>query len=255
MYTGKPISPPPNSNTLNYTACSDVTTPKCLRLLYGFDSYKPTEAKNGKNSIAVVEYLSEYAQHNNLEAALEQFTVPYFGKQAARETFTVIGNAGNPQGEQYSGIEAELDIQVVTQLTYPTDTVMYSILYDNESDSIWNEWLATVLGQESVPPTISTSYGDNEQDDTYLYATRVCTEMMELGAQGVTLLFSSGDSGVASYFQTCDGPDNNIFVPSFPSTCPYVTSVGATKLYPDGTERAVKEPLAPTYSSGGGMSI
>lgn len=52
---------------------------------------------------------------------------------------------------------------------------------------------------------------------------------------GVTVLYSSGDSGVAGNGNLCLNPDGSqtasgkIFNPSFPSTCPYVTSVGATQ--------------------------
>jgi tripeptidyl-peptidase I len=52
---------------------------------------------------------------------------------------------------------------------------------------------------------------------------------------GVTVLFASGDTGVAGARDLCFNPDGTnstdgkIFNPSFPSTCPYVTSVGATQ--------------------------
>jgi tripeptidyl-peptidase-1 len=56
----------------------------------------------------------------------------------------------------------------------------------------------------------------------------------------------------------CLGPKGNIFNPTWPGTCPFVTSVGATKLYPGSTvndpESAVLDPAYPPYSSGGGFS-
>lgn len=55
---------------------------------------------------------------------------------------------------------------------------------------------------------------------------RVCSDFMQVGARGISLIFSSGDGGVA-------GSDESTachrFVPTFPSTCPYVTSVGSTE--------------------------
>ena len=44
---------------------------------------------------------------------------------------------------------------------------------------------------------------------------------MKLGARGVSVLFSSGDSGTGCRASTA-------FVPSFPAASPYVTAVGAT---------------------------
>lgn len=60
---------------------------------------------------------------------------------------------------------------------------------------------------------------------------------MKLGLQGRTMLFASGDNGVAGgNGQCCASPKcaggvyndgkSGAFNPSFPSTCPYVTSVG-----------------------------
>lgn len=64
---------------------------------------------------------------------------------------------------------------------------------------------------------------------------------MTLGARGVSILFAAGDGGVSGLFGMCSlffpsilltahlsGGDCANFVPTFPSTCPFVTSVGAT---------------------------
>jgi tripeptidyl-peptidase-1 len=63
---------------------------------------------------------------------------------------------------------------------------------------------------------------------------------MKLGLQGVTVIYSSGDYGVAgngnqccTYIDCAAGYLNaagtgGAFNPSFPSTCPYVTSVGVS---------------------------
>lgn len=77
---------------------------------------------------------------------------------------------------------------------------------------------------------------------------------MKLGLQGTSVLISSGDSGVASRFRPCLGPNKNAFVPGDLVGCPYVTAVGATQLpvgtSPGGPETATMEG----FSSGGGFS-
>jgi tripeptidyl-peptidase I len=50
---------------------------------------------------------------------------------------------------------------------------------------------------------ISTSYGYNEADLSPAYATRQCNEYMKLGLQGITILYSSGDNGVAGNGNVC----------------------------------------------------
>jgi tripeptidyl-peptidase I len=52
---------------------------------------------------------------------------------------------------------------------------------------------------------------------------------MQLGARGVSVLFSAGDGGVGGSLS--DGPECTNFLPTFPSSCPYVTSVGSTYNY------------------------
>lgn len=56
----------------------------------------------------------------------------------------------------------------------------------------------------------------------------------------------------------CIGPENKIFSPSFPSTCPYVTSVGGTYIAPGKTvydpEIAVIMGGSTASTAGGGFS-
>lgn len=90
---------------------------------------------------------------------------------------------------------------------------------------------------------------------------------MKLGLQGTSILFASGDDGVGGIpyddnVNGCLGPDATIFSPGFPNSCPYVTNVGATKVYPGHTvfevESAANDPVTQPYglsfSSGGGFS-
>lgn len=62
---------------------------------------------------------------------------------------------------------------------------------------------------------------------------------------GTTILYSSGDDGVAGDGGACltaDGEEEyggTIFVPGFPAACPYITSVGATQVNPGASVRAI----------------
>ena len=109
-----------------------------------------------------------------------------------------------------------------------------------------------------MPQVISTSYGDDEQTVSYAYALEVCNKFAQFGARGVTLLFASGDNGVGAdgtCFSNGNGPAPNgtaEFLPSFPSNCPYVTTVGATMGYP---EQAAYDPrYGNPFTSGAGFS-
>ena len=112
----------------------------------------------------------------------------------------------------------------------------------------------------------SLSYGGQEADIPIAYQKRQCNEYLKLGLQGISFLFASGDAGVGNYPEPygtgCLGPDKLIFNPTWPNNCPWITNVGATKVYPGYTvndpESAVFDPVGHpyhvNYSSGGGFS-
>ncbi len=114
---------------------------------------------------------------------------------------------------------------------------------------------------------ISTSYGYNEADLTAAYEIRQCNEYMKLGLAGVTILYSSGDTGVAGNGGQCctkakcaggtyNSGGSGTFNPAFPATCPYITAVGATQIKPNGLVTAPNPEQAcqSVIYSGGGFS-
>jgi len=112
------------------------------------------------------------------------------------------------------------------------------------SNEPYLEWLEYLLGRSDadLPQTISVSYGEEEQSVPKEYAIRVCNMFMQLGARGVSVLFSSGDSGPGNVCKR-NTDNSTFFEPTFPAGCPYVTSVGAT--YEINPEKAI------SFSSGG----
>jgi len=116
-------------------------------------------------------------------------------------------------------------------------------------------------------PVISVSYGEAEFDLPVNYQQRQCLEFMKLGLQGVTIVFASGDSGVAARAfdpepNGCIGPNHTIFNPDWPGGCPYILTVGATTIFSGSNvfkpESAVFNPINMPFSevffSGGGFS-
>lgn len=92
---------------------------------------------------------------------------------------------------------------------------------------------------------------------------------MKLGLMGTSILYSSGDYGVAGNGGQCiDQATGNYtngttgaFNPSFPGTCPYVTSVGATQVKNNtniiealATGTQPEEACETVIYSGGGFS-
>ena len=79
-------------------------------------------------------------------------------------------------------------------------------------------------------------------------------EWLKLGLQGVTVVFASGDWGVASRLGCLRHTNQTVFSPAWPATCPYVLAVGGTVL-PKGSNVSQGGEVATTeFLSGGGFS-
>ena len=131
----------------------------------------------------------------------------------------------------------------------------------------------TDCGTVELTRVLSNSYGSNELQMPEAAAQRACNEYMKLGLKGHTIIFSSGDYGPAGHPlggkaglpQTygCIDPDylgasdtdieknarhnGTVFSPQFPASCPYVTSVGATRLTPG---QIIAGPESPMFGLG-----
>ena len=126
--------------------------------------------------------------------------------------------------------QANLDVQYAVSISYPTPNTYYitggsppftpDSLTPTNTNEPYLDWLKFILDQPTIPQTISTSYGDDEQTVPPDYAQSVCDLFAQLGARGVSLLFSSGDFGVGG--GSClsnDGANRRQFVPIFPASC------------------------------------
>lgn len=112
---------------------------------------------------------------------------------------------------------------------------------------------------------ISISYGVQESDLPANYQKRQCQEFLKLALQGVSVFVASGDTGVGGYPGDTDADfygclrDDDVFSPTHPNSCPWLTNVGATKVYPGKTvhdpESAVFDPSPSFNYSSGGVSI
>ncbi|KAF8491624.1 subtilisin-like protein [Russula emetica] len=229
--------------------CSSIITPTCLRLLYKTWAYEPRATS--KNKIGITGYLEQYASYSDLTTFLTRFR-----KDAATANFSAVTVNGGLNNQSNPGLEANLDIQYAESITYPTPNIFYSTagappyMPDDETPTNTNEpyldWLDFILSQETIPQTISTSYGDDEQTVPLDYATSVCDMFAQLGAMGVSVLFASGDSGVGGgSCHSNDGTNRVKFIPAFPASCPFVTTVGGT---------AKVNPEVAASLSGGGFS-
>ncbi|KAJ5886113.1 Peptidase S8/S53 subtilisin/kexin/sedolisin [Penicillium subrubescens] len=237
------------------TDCNSAITPQCLKDLYKVGDYQADDT-NG-NKVAFASYLEQYARYSDL-ALFEQDIAPY----AQGLNFTVIEYHGglNDQNSRSDSSEANLDLQYIVGVSAPVPVTEFStggrapLVPDldqpdpnNNNNEPYLDFLQNVVKMEDkdIPQVISTSYGEDEQSVPASYARSVCNLIAQLGSRGVSVIFSSGDSGVGAACQTNDGKNTTHFPPQFPAACPWVTSVGATTH--TSPEKAV-------YFSSGGFS-
>ncbi|KAI1822009.1 subtilisin-like protein [Xylaria intraflava] len=231
--------------------CDAMITPACLKQIYKID-YE-TDAKSG-SKVGFASYLEEYARYSDLAAFQKQFLPETVG-----QNFSVIQYHGGLNNQTFTGDsgEANLDLQYILGTGHPLPITEFTIGgraplvpdLDEPSEDDNEPYLnffqdVLKMPADKLPHVISTSYGENEQNVPKSYALTVCNLIAQLGSRGVSVLFSSGDSGTGSACLSNDGKNTTKFQPQYPAACPWVTSVGATR-YLNQTA---------TYFSSGGFS-
>jgi tripeptidyl-peptidase I len=71
---------------------------------------------------------------------------------------------------------------------------------DNFQDGALEGFLDIInflLGMSAPPQVLTTSYGQNENTISRSLANQLCNAYAQLGARGTSILFASGDGGVA----------------------------------------------------------
>ncbi|RDX44637.1 subtilisin-like protein [Lentinus brumalis] len=242
-------------------SCAHKITPSCLQALYHIPASPATAAGN---EIAVSAFGSEVANKTDLRLFLREERPDIWNATFGEEAI----DAGNLVGVGTS--EANLDTQYTVGIASRVPTRFVSVGWQNDDEIFgFMDIIDHLLQEDSPPPVLTTSYGFDETEwegqhdaevvrrvchqDTAVGSDHeryrsLCDAYAQLGARGTTVIFSSGDGGVAGgSFDPDPHCDSGSFVPGFPSTCPFVTSVGATE--------GINPERAAPYSSGGFSNI
>ncbi|KAF8256699.1 peptidase S8/S53 domain-containing protein [Lactarius quietus] len=224
----------------------DVVTPAILRDLYRTADYVPTAMV--RNSLGILGLGNEYPSPTDLQ----MFMTTYRTDATAAAPFIVVQLNGGGYDSSQPGKEANMDTQYASAMAYPTPQVFYSTAGNLRSsadgfpvpDDPYLVWLDNLLNLLNIPPTIAISYANPESMFPPEYAITICNLFAQLGVRGVSVLVATGDVGVGDG-DCLDASGNIQFVPMFPATCPWVTSVGGTMDF---------DPEVAMFMSGGGFS-
>ncbi|RDX50913.1 subtilisin-like protein [Lentinus brumalis] len=223
--------------------CANTISPACLFALYNI----PADAASApQNNLFVAGFGKEIAADDDLQAFLTQ-TRPD-NPALARTTYQltsvdVIQNF--TQGTEEGSADIQYTVGVATNVP-----VTYVSVGGGSSLSDNLAMINFLIQLDEAPLVLTTSYGFQEDfsGPNLDLAIQLCNAYAQLGARGTSVVFSSGDSGVAgSAFRNPVCLPNNVFLPTFPSGCPFVTSVGGTT--------GINPEVALSISSGGFSNI
>jgi len=192
--------------------------------------------RSNKTEQAVAEFQEEYFSPSDLQQFFSQY-VPY-------STADIVAQIEGENDDSDPGLESSLDIEYIMGVA-PNVT---SWFWSNPALDFWTDltsWVSQIEAIANPPQVHSVSYGSQGDYPSSTYRQRLNTEFQKLGTRGLSIIFASGDSGTGCFLCV-------EFLPSFPATSPYVTSVGATRFINGavGPEAAVE-----SFSSGGGFSL
>lgn len=249
--------------------CNELITIECMRALYQFPA---GNSSTPGNEVGIGEW-ADFLYLPDLDIFYKNYTTPEI-PAGTRPQFLSIdgGQTANAtyNNRTFSGLESCLDFDTMYSIVYPQKIRLYQMGDGVNVDSVGtfnifldalDESYCTYLGGDwpYIDPAYpdpneggytgplqcggapnssvySFSYNQIEAALPVAYQTRQCNEWMKIALQGSSVLFASGDSGVANrynsgYNNSClleEGPyvsqDGTRFSPSFPCNCPWVTS-------------------------------
>ncbi|KAF8817086.1 subtilisin-like protein [Phlegmacium glaucopus] len=265
--------------------CDQFITLDCLRALYNIN-YTPRSTH--KNTFGIVEFTPQAFLGPDLDLFFRNFSPSLVG---VRPQSVLIDGAvvqTTNQSFNFNG-ESSLDLEYGMGLTNPQPIILLQV-GDLVEGAGFDNWLDAVDGtfcggddptQDGIypdplpggfkgpescgiikpPNVVSISYGQDEATATAAFANRQCQEYAKLGMMGTSVIYSSGDDGVAGFGGVCldsnhqeDPVAGTVFNPEFPSSCPFVTAVGATQVNPGSTVNDPEGACEQVIFSGGGFS-
>ncbi|EJC98371.1 subtilisin-like protein [Fomitiporia mediterranea MF3/22] len=267
--------------------CDETITVACLQALY---SVNYTPVATDRNTYGIVEFTPVAFLQGDLDLFFGNFSPNLVG--VSPNLVSIDGGVDQTQQQGFDDNgEADLDLEYAMALTNPqpitllqTGDLVEGASFDNWLDAVDGSFCTFeggdnpefdgiypdpapggFKGPESCgilapPNVVSVSFGSDEADVTLAYATRQCNEYGKLGLMGSSVLYSSGDDGVAGNGDLCLNARNRPvrngtkFNPGFPVTCPFVTAVGATQIDPGNTVNDPEGACEQVIFSGGGFS-
>ncbi|KUI65689.1 Tripeptidyl-peptidase sed2 [Cytospora mali] len=222
--------------------CTTDTCPSYLKKHYNI-TYSPPDKASG-SKLGIAGFLGNVPDHEDFKSFLKSFGLSN-DTSYLNYSFSVqsVNGGDTTDTPSTASVESMLDIGYSSTFIIPLDTTFFStggspptwsqpgnvsVPASQSENEPYLDLINYLLAMDDPPQVISMSYTDDEQTVPPSYAERVCNGFGALAARGVTVLAASGDGGAAgTSYGTCEGPNGEErFIPTFPASCPWVTSVG-----------------------------
>ncbi|KAK6855941.1 hypothetical protein PG995_008092 [Apiospora arundinis] len=225
--------------------CNKYTTPSCLRDFYHIP---PAPEPHPNNSLGI--YMQSHMTWlpDDLDHFFGRFQPELVGRRPIVEPI-VGGFRQTTFNISAFNLEPNLDFQYTMALTGNQNVTNLQVGDEFLGGNV-NNMLAAFdkFYCGALDPSVDAIYPDSrpggyngwpEVDFSSSYLERQCLEFLKLGLMGVTVIASSGDTGTQSGISggTCLDPatghnatsKTGRFSPQWPSSCPWITSVGGTQ--------------------------
>lgn len=203
------------------SSMSRVTTitPALLNAYYHIDS----NMGNENASQSLFESLNQYYSDSDVTKFQDQYEI---SRSQVSHSYGMHESGVLCQFVPYQCAEANLDVQYLMAISQNTPTtIWYQPL---TGDDVFLGWILAVASNPNPPLVHSISYGALERSMPLSYADAFNVEAIKLALQGVTIVASSGDDGVAN-FKARSAASECGYNPTWPASSAYVLSVGASQ--------------------------
>ena len=210
-------------------------TPSQTNSMYGAPHASPST--QGAGVTAAVFELSAYQASD-----IDTWAQHYYGKRytAPLENVTVDGGplapvcpTGDTCPAEYNGYSGDVEVDADIEVTLAVSPdVKHLIVYNAPNDYTGQTELDeyTAIANQDVASTISSSWGECENDAGAGYVQAENTVFEQMALQGQSMFSSSGDTGAFGCIRS-DG--TTVVNANDPSSQPWVTSVGGTSFEGD----------------------
>ncbi|OBZ67275.1 Tripeptidyl-peptidase SED2 [Grifola frondosa] len=200
-------------------SCATEITPACLQALYNIPT---TPATVSSNQLAIGSFSQQFVSSTDVQSFLTQFRPDLASDSGVNTTFAIATLDGGQNNQSQPTVEASLDVQYTVGMATNVPVTFISVGSDNQDGLAGFLDIINSLLADQQPLQCVCSAGLS----AYLHPLRL------------------GDGGVSGVQST---NSCTTFLPTFPSGCPFVTSVGATQ--------GVNPETAASFSAGGFSNI